>query len=326
MAEDITLQSKFSWTKEYMGPTIGWVSRPANNDRIVTGSTAVTRYDRTLVMKVSGAATITLPTVQDWLLAGLGGNPLLIKDGLGNAGTYALTLQTTGGNTIDGASTKVINTAWGSITIQPSSDLSSWLVDVALSGGSAITSISMATGSTGIVVNPTNLSANGTFTFSWNVSTAWTALGLGTAAGLAVGDITKSLVGLGNCDNTADANKPVSAPQAAALALKSNVLRTLSVVGTTTYTLALSDSGKVLFVSGSSGCTITVPNDATVAWAGITQIDIFNYNTGTVAVTAGSGVTIRSESGKLKINATYQAATLLRIAANEWAFFGAIKA
>jgi len=35
-----------------------------------------------------------------------------------------------------------------------------------------------------------------------------------------VGGITKSMVGLGNVDNTSDANKPVSTPQATALALK----------------------------------------------------------------------------------------------------------
>lgn len=38
-----------------------------------------------------------------------------------------------------------------------------------------------------------------------------------------VGGITKSIVELGNCDNTSDANKPVSSATTTALALKSNI-------------------------------------------------------------------------------------------------------
>jgi hypothetical protein len=38
-----------------------------------------------------------------------------------------------------------------------------------------------------------------------------------------IGGITKSMVGLGNCDNTSDTNKPVSTAQQTALDLKSNI-------------------------------------------------------------------------------------------------------
>lgn len=38
-----------------------------------------------------------------------------------------------------------------------------------------------------------------------------------------VGGITKSIIELGNCDNTSDANKPVSSATTTALALKSNI-------------------------------------------------------------------------------------------------------
>lgn len=79
---------------------------------------------------------------------------------------------------------------------------------------------------------------------------------LKTALALVKGD-----VGLGNVDNTSDANKPVSTAQQAALDLKAALSDTLVTVSTTTYTVLSSDLGKTLRFTNAAGCAVTLPNN-----------------------------------------------------------------
>lgn len=62
---------------------------------------------------LSAPRTVTLPTAS----ASNNNQTYIIKDQTGNAGTSNITIQGTGGQTIDNAATKVINTAWGSVQV-----------------------------------------------------------------------------------------------------------------------------------------------------------------------------------------------------------------
>jgi hypothetical protein len=91
---------------------------------------------------------------------------------------------------------------------------------------------------------------------------------------------------------------------------------------TASYTLVLADANKLVEMNVATANTLTVPTNATVAFPIGTQILIAQYGAGAVTITAASGVTLRSESSKLKTNGQYSGATLVKIATDEWYAFG----
>ena len=93
---------------------------------------------------------------------------------------------------------------------------------------------------------------------------------------------------------------------------------------TASYTLVLSDADKLVEMNVASANNLTVPPNSSVAFSTGTQILLAQYGAGQTTVVAGSGVTIRSNGGKLKLNAQYSGATLIKIASDEWYLFGDI--
>ena len=91
---------------------------------------------------------------------------------------------------------------------------------------------------------------------------------------------------------------------------------------TASYTLVLSDANKLVEMNVATANTLTVPTNATVAFPIGTQILISQYGAGACTITAASGVTLRSESAKLKTNGQYAGATCIKIATDEWYVFG----
>lgn len=137
--------------------------------------------------------------------------------------------------------------------------------------------------------------------------------------------LNKAAVGLGNVDNTSDANKPVSTATQTALDAKTNKL-VVTNRQTASYTLVLSDADKLVEMNVGSANNLTVPLNSSVAFSTGTQILLAQYGAGQTTIVATSGVTIRSNGGKLKLNAQYSGATLVKIAENEWYLFGDIVA
>lgn len=74
-----------------------------------------------LVDATSGVAQITLPTAVT-----LAGQEFLIKDWKGQSATHNITIATTSAQTIDGASTKVISSNYGSVRVV--SDGANWSI------------------------------------------------------------------------------------------------------------------------------------------------------------------------------------------------------
>jgi hypothetical protein len=135
--------------------------------------------------------------------------------------------------------------------------------------------------------------------------------------------LNKAAVGLGNVDNTSDANKPVSTATQTALDAKTNKLITTN-RQTASYTLVLSDADKLVEMNVGSANNLTVPLNSSVAFSTGTQILVAQYGAGQTTIVATSGVTIRSNGAKLKLNAQYSGATLIKIDTNEWYLFGDI--
>jgi hypothetical protein len=135
--------------------------------------------------------------------------------------------------------------------------------------------------------------------------------------------LNKAAVGLGNVDNTSDANKPVSTATQTALDAKTNKL-VVTNRQTASYTLVLSDADKLVEMNVGSANNLTVPLNSSVAFSTGTQILLAQYGAGQTTIVATSGVTIRSNGAKLKLNVQYSGATLIKIAENEWYLFGDI--
>ena len=93
---------------------------------------------------------------------------------------------------------------------------------------------------------------------------------------------------------------------------------------TASYTLVLSDADKLVETNVASANNLTVPLNSSVAFSTGTQILLAQYGAGQTTIVATSGVTIRSNGAKLKLNAQYSGATLIKIDTNEWYLFGDI--
>jgi hypothetical protein len=93
---------------------------------------------------------------------------------------------------------------------------------------------------------------------------------------------------------------------------------------TASYTLVLSDADKLVEMNVGSANNLTIPLNSSVAFPTGTQILLAQYGAGQTTIVATSGVAIRSNGAKLKLNAQYSGATLVKIAENEWYLFGDI--
>ena len=95
---------------------------------------------------------------------------------------------------------------------------------------------------------------------------------------------------------------------------------------TTAYTLVLGDAGKYVTLSNASAVTLTVPTNATVAFDVGTVVNIVQLGAGQVTIAGAVGVTVNSESSKLKLKGQYAVASLLKTATNTWVALGNLSA
>ena len=164
--------------------------------------------------------------------------------------------------------------------------------------------------------------------------------GVGLAADATVTNLT--VTGTVDFDATGNIDGPVTGATTAA----AGTFTTLAATGNTTLdgtavvkqglpiidesgtskTLALSDNGGYIVTSNGSAVTITVPPNSSVAFPTGAEIVVFQSGAGQVDFVAGSGVTIRSKDSNLKISAQYAAATLKKVATDEWHLLGDLAA
>jgi hypothetical protein len=88
------------------------------------------------------------------------------------------------------------------------------------------------------------------------------------------------------------------------------------------YTLVLSDNGKVIPINSSGSAVVTVPPESSVNFPIGTSITIVQTGTGQTTLAAGIGVTVLSDASKLKIKGQYAVAGLLKTGSDTWVAFG----
>lgn len=93
----------------------------------------------------------------------------------------------------------------------------------------------------------------------------------------------------------------------------------------TTYTLALSDAGKLVRCSNASAITLTVPPNSSVAFPVNTVVTVEQQGAGVITITPGSGVTCNAFDGLLSAG-QYAGLSLVKVDTNVWTVFGGVSA
>ena len=94
---------------------------------------------------------------------------------------------------------------------------------------------------------------------------------------------------------------------------------------TTSYTLVLTDAGRLVEMNVASANNLTVPLESSVNFPIGTKIDILQTGSGQTTVVATGGVTINASPG-LKLSGQWSAASLIKRAANTWVLIGNLSA
>ena len=150
-----------------------------------------------------------------------------------------------------------------------------------------------------------------------SAATDITALGVATNGQLLIGSTgaDPSLAAL-----TAGTNMTVT-NSAGGVSLATTIVTANAQTGTT-YTLVLTDAGKLVTLTNAAAITLTVPLNASVAFATGTTISLYQGGAGTVTVAAAGGVTIRSAQSNLDIQYQYSMAALIKTATDTWILAG----
>ena len=93
----------------------------------------------------------------------------------------------------------------------------------------------------------------------------------------------------------------------------------------TTYTLALSDAGKLVRCSNSGAITVTIPKNSVTAFPTNTVITIQQVAAGVVTVAPVDEDVTLTGFGGLKTAGQYAAVQLIKIDTNTWTMIGGVE-
>ena len=99
---------------------------------------------------------------------------------------------------------------------------------------------------------------------------------------------------------------------------------TLNAQTGTTYTLVITDNGRLVTLSNAAAITLTVPLNSSVAFDTGAVINIQQIGAGQVTVAGAAGVTLNGTGTKTR--AQWSAASLIKTATNTWTLIGDITA
>jgi hypothetical protein len=94
------------------------------------------------------------------------------------------------------------------------------------------------------------------------------------------------------------------------------------------YTLALTDAGKVVLLSGSVAQTVTIPAESSASFVTGTTIGVLSGGNASVTIQGASLVTLNSTVGSgsaVSLTDAYTAAQLFKSASNTWIAIGSIE-
>jgi hypothetical protein len=98
-----------------------------------------------------------------------------------------------------------------------------------------------------------------------------------------------------------------------------------TVVKTGSHTAGLVDANTVIEFNSTSGMVLTIPPDSTTNFAIGVILGVYQHSTGSVTVTPGSGVVLRSatgETGSRTLDGQYAEASVRKRASNDWVMVG----
>lgn len=98
---------------------------------------------------------------------------------------------------------------------------------------------------------------------------------------------------------------------------------TLNAQTGTTYTLVLTDNGRLVTLNNAAAITVTVPLNSSVAFATGAIINLQQIGAGQVTVAGASGVTVNGTGTKTR--AQWSAASLIKTATDTWTLVGDIE-
>lgn len=91
----------------------------------------------------------------------------------------------------------------------------------------------------------------------------------------------------------------------------------------TSYTLVIGDANDCVTMNNGSANTLTIPAEASVAFAVGTVISVIQLGAGTTTVTGDTGVTVNGTSaGSADLTAQHSAVSLIKIASDNWNLAG----
>jgi len=149
-----------------------------------------------------------------------------------------------------------------------------------------------------------------------------------------VNGITKTMVGLGNVDNTSDLDKPVSSAASLllgqlqtsltdGLAAKVDKATIPSIKSDTAYTISnQTDRYNRLEFDSSSPITVTIPTNLNDPWPVGSSCEIMQAGTGKITVVGQSGVTLNAPDNQFKTRVQWSTLILEKRSQNSWLVSG----
>ena len=166
-----------------------------------------------------------------------------------------------------------------------------------------------------------NASPVASFGFSGSTSGTTTvqATAIAGTTTLTLPAATDTLVGKATTDTLT--NKTLTSPVINGATIGTSIINlAINAQTGTTYTPVLADNGKLVTLSNASAITLTVPTNASVAYATGAQINIQAIGAGQVTVVGDTGVTVNGTGTKLRTQ--WSAATLVKTATDGWTLIG----
>ena len=167
-----------------------------------------------------------------------------------------------------------------------------------------------------------NTSPVDSFGFSGSSSGTTTVQASAVASGtLTLPAATDTLVGKATTDTLT--NKTLTSPTINTPTIsdaRQNI--TLNAQTGTTYTLVLTDNGRLVTLNNAAAITVTVPTNASVAFATGAIVNLQQIGAGQVTVAGASGVTLNGTGTKTR--AQWSAASLVKTDTNTWTLIGDI--
>lgn len=166
-----------------------------------------------------------------------------------------------------------------------------------------------------------NASPVASFGFSGSTSGTTTvqATAIAGTTTLTLPAATDTLVGRATSDTLT--NKILTSPTINGATIGTSIINlAINAQTGTTYTPVLADNGKLVTLSNASAITLTVPTNASVAYATGAQINIQAIGAGQVTVVGDTGVTVNGTGTALR--AQWSAATLVKLGTDSWTLIG----